>query len=580
MDNTKKKAHGSRPTILQVDRAFLALDRGVHKLGQWAQENKSYLEFSVVKDIVKILKQKGRLAKDLDPWVDLLEAGKNFLMGETNSRVEAHEWVVFLKTSSGLLELYSRYENFVMGQDIVRGEGFEQFNEVVKGADQMLFEALLRRKDPIITNEEAYKLIGVMELAGFFPMGFITADLARSSWDLLVSKVLKPSDDDSILLVVKGLHTSHLEVLREEFQDWSRTQDLINQGKTNWSLNCEDLLSQESGGLSEVKRFVSCSPWPLRKDSRGHLVLSQSLLTSKWTDKDISSFNWKRAVVRQLVRVYSDTPEDIYSGLTEEQLSWAYMDLKPFLVVLGLVDEKDSDFYENLFMESNLFTPLADGNWRVSQAEGVAYFHYVLTGLERTHFAISKMSHCLVEPEIADQFHSDCYWAALREQFLDIFQSMPELNRYVEGLEDKVWIDSTQSLEIAVRKLGQNPAIILKSHIVKIFVLLGYLETMMLRYDRDLNQKINFSEVQKSVPLFTFTFQSKLPDLFASPEDISTFLTFLVRYGVLPGMGDPLLDLKFKHWKELPEKRHLTAERADLARVVGILKSSLNLLLR
>ena len=486
------------PTTPQIEASFLAFHRAASRFGGWAQRNNIQLEFVTLKEILKNLKVEKNSGVNIESWVDFLAAGKNLFVGGEESGIDAHEWALFFRVSSSLFELYRRYD-ILKDYDLSQGEGLAQLDVVMKKGDLFLSETVLRKKDHLIPHHEIYEFIDAIGVTKLLPPQF-SVDLVKLGWSILVNQVLKSTNSPMASSPTgEGLGFSHLEVLRREFQNWFQAQTAINNGHINQDIKCDKLSTSQS---NEIEKLLACSLWPLRKDSRGRLVLSQALLTSKWTREDISSLNWKRFLVRQLVRTYSDNPDDISSGLTEAMLGQAYIDLKPLLVAFNLVDKEDNSFYKGLFMEANLFTPSSDGNFKVSQGEGVAYLHYVLTGMKGAKFVIPLLDHCLMDPKIPGQFHSYCYWNTLKMQLSGVLQSMPELSRYMENLDDKTWSSLVRNLNTTIHRSHESKALILKTHVVKTFVFLSYLETIMLRYDEGLNEKMYLSEVQKAIPLF------------------------------------------------------------------------------
>lgn len=550
------------PTVAEVNRAFLTMHQVVGRLNHWLEKKKIPLNFSLLKNVSKNFNK----GTEFRRWLDVLEAGDRLLV---SSKREAS----FLGISSRAFELYSRYRYFIKGRDLTHGEGFEQFNGVVQGGERILREALSRREGYMISNDEMYEFIEVLEATNFLPMGWVTGEFVKSVWNLFIHRILRHRD----LPITGGLQISHLEVFRKEFEDWSMTQVLINTVDVQKNLKCDS--SPSGGGLSEIRKLVGCAPWPLRKES-GYLVLSQALLTSKkWTREDLSSLNWQRGLVRQLVRVYSDHPGDVGLGLTEDQLQRAYMDLKSLLVARGVVDPADDDFYQDIFLESNLFTLWGNGDSRMSQGEGVGYLQYVLDGVKRARLVRSRVDHCLADPKASGEFDSDCYWKTFETQFSQMFQSMPDLSLYVGGLGEENWYSFARNLRFASGQKNQGRVV--TSHIVKKCVLLSYMETLILKYDKDLNQSIDLEEIERAIPDFAYSIRSRMEGLFREDKELFLFLTFLIKYAnELPMVNPisqlfwgPLFSLRLKAWERIPEQRYLMANRSDLARVLEILSA-------
>ena len=606
----KKGGASKSPAVFQVDQAFQDLEMTLSRFGLWMEVNKAQLNTEVLTRFVESLDlQISFFNLDLRQWLDVFLASKELLIGSSLT-VQPGEWDLFFKVGIRVFETYTRYRYFLHGQPLTHGQGFHQVYSMVNKVERLLVEILSNqriygakvekflKKEPgkgpekgySLTSRDFYYLIDTLESVELLPQGRWSGSLIKSGWNLLVHRFLMEplgstrSIETAVSQPLQSFGFSHLEILRAEFQDWAVTQTFINEGRLihgesgekSEKLQCGQI--EGAGGVNEMRRLVLCAPWPLHKDREGHLNLSRRLLNLSWTTEDLSSLNWKRALIRQLVRSYSDKPEGEGAGLTEKQLGVAYVELKPFLVAFGLMSKENDSFYRSLFVEASLFTPWSDGDQKLSLGEGVAYLDYVLTSFRRANFLVSNMSHCLVAPHTSEELKASCYWEALRFQIIHHFGAMSDLSDYVRALSDSSWAEMSIALDAALGGGSQKSGLITKSYIVRMLSLISYVETLVLRYDTNLNQLLSLGEAERSVPLFFPIFSSRWTGFSQLEEaEFSTLLSFLLKYGTVPGGGrdDKLLGFRFYHWKRLPEKRVLSAERLHIIKVLTFLKSNI-----
>ena len=372
--------------------AILAMKKSLKSLGRWMDKNAHFPDIPQLKVLVQGVKVGGKSQIDLSAWVDVLDRGRNILVDES-SRQEprTQTWTSLFRMSGRLLEIYSYNDLLGTSSDLTRGEGLAQLTKVVQGAQKVFSDALLARGEQGLPSSEVHAFIESIYSADFLSKDRVDIATLKATWDLLVDKLLRSKESSQVGV----LHTSHLTTFKVEFQDWLDTQVWVeNGGEINKNLSCDDPLIR---GGSEILQIATCSPWPLRKDSQARSILSKTLLGESWTREDLSSLNWKRGLIRQIIRVYSGTPNDIVSGLTLEELEVAYVDLAPLLRAIGLISGDDKNLYKKVFLYSNLLTPMADGNQKISQGEAIGYLEYLLSSMKVVDLFSPSLKHCGVE---------------------------------------------------------------------------------------------------------------------------------------------------------------------------------------
>ena len=574
--------------------AILALRKSLIQLGQWMDANSHPLDIYQLKKFVWDIKLNidGHDVR-LSSWVDMLVQGQGLLMGPLDDSPSSHQsWVSLLEMGSKLFEIYNYNDLFVTQQDLSQGEGFTQLRIASQRVQTLLSEALLERPEQAIPSSEVHDFIESMESAGL--VAGSNADLLKSTWDLVMDKILKAKVSPR-----EGFfHISHLRIFQEEFNDWVNTQVWIESGGViEYKLNCNDPMVREE---MELVRLVECSPWPLRKTPLGFTLISSNLLDENWNQNDLSSLNWKRSLIRQLVRVYSSDPNsDILSGLNIEEAGEVFEDLSP--IVESLFNARyDSNVYKQIFLFSDLLTPMADGNLKMGLGEAIDYMDYLLSSFRLADFLIANLSHCIVPAQhlprsYTNGLYFDCYWEVFKANSLTLIPSMPDLSHYLSYLSEAEWSElekmygitlSTESLgnflDPVAKMFERKPRrlVISRGELVAKLVSFSLLEVTILKYDKNKDGLLSTDETLDLVSTLVPTFLPKFSrlDIFSSKEELQAYLAFSIKYGEFPyltTMSDiwfVKLNAWWEDWQKGVEPGELTLDRKQLLRALLVLQ--------
>ena len=326
-------------------------------------------------------------------------------------------------------------------------------------------------------------------------------------------------------------------------------------------------------------------------------LISSDLLDENWNQDDLSSLNWKRILVRQAVRVYSSDPNsDILSGLDSEEVGEVFEDLSP--IVESLLNTRyDSRVYKQIFLFSDLLTPMADGNLKMGVGEAVGYMDYQLSSFRLAGFLITNnLSHCTVPSQrlprpYTDGLYFDCYWENFKANSLALIPSMPNLSHYLSYLSEDEWSElekmygitlSTESLskflDPVTKVFESNPRrlVISKGELVAKLVSFSLLEVTMLKYDQNKDGLLNTDETLDLVSTMIPTFWPKFSrlNIFSSKEELRAYLVFSIKYGEFPyltTMSDiwfVKLNAWLEDWEKGVEPGELTLNRKQLLKAL------------
>jgi hypothetical protein len=315
---------------------------------------------------------------------------------------------------------------------------------------------------------------------------------------------------------------------------------------------------------------VLSTPWSISLDSRDRLILNGDTKTP--TNLAASTqLNWSRGLFSFLYRAYSQSKDDvtINTGLSRAELHKAYVDLKSILVALDLIEKDDKDFDKRLYRDTGLFMPVSDGNDYIGLNELIEYLHFVLAGKSAGQVFIDDAnSKCRIDE---NNFDIECFRKNLPAKASFYFESLPFYLNYSNKLSSKNWERDIKSMERISRKDGATNTPIKNVDIMETFVLIQYIEVVMLRFDVDRSGDLDIVEGFKMLKLF----KNIIGDLIGfdpdqNPAEFETIFTYILKYGGIPNSNDPLSSLRYFNWKNQPKSQwKIAADRGILLQILA-----------
>ncbi|MCB0351271.1 MAG: hypothetical protein KDD38_08820, partial [Bdellovibrionales bacterium] len=130
-----------------------------------------------------------------------------------------------------------------------------------------------------------------------------------------------------------------------------------------------------------------------------------------------------------------------------------------------------------------------------------------------------------------------------------------------------------KNMERTNRKDGPTSDPILHSDIDETFVMLQYIEVIMLRFDEDRSGDLNIKEALKAFKHFKNVIGDMLGlDSRTESEEIEALFTYMLKYGDAPSLDDPLARMRFQNWKWQKKKWRLSAHRGTFLQILATLK--------
>lgn len=546
-----KDNKGVKPSNQEVRRAISNVTFVIERLGDLlAVEQNAYSIDRFVRLVTELHKILDPAARDNHiAWLKYIPAFqelKHAFLLTSKTHVEQEEWRILSRLVSQGFALYFRYKHFFEVGTILNPATVIEVPKAFDGVYSILNEALQRRQNKSFSTAEFTEVVEALDTNGLLPTILPKATMLNL-WSVLVDRLLSPKK-----FIEDGLGESELLFGRSIWQGWLVAQ--------NYLLGVD--VDPQHPEVVDLKKFLDL-PWPFIQDEEKRLVFSGP---EPGTSDLISStdINWMRPLFNLLAQGYGNGEK-----LTEDQLKTTITDIKPLLVLFGLISENSSTtFHSTLFLQANLFLPHANGDEFIDVHEIVEFVFFALRGAYAGDLFIKELSnHCdttqaTVEP--------GCFREGLKFLFTDRVGHLPHLVAYADSIKKKKkeWRQFVEDLEAAVRPKGQSYSDpISKGDIQELFVLMQFIETVMFRFDLDMSGQLNLEEALGALPLF----ESRLADLsgFDDPEEIKTLFTFLLKYGEAPDMKNPISILRYLHWKFNKKKWKLDADRGTLVKILS-----------
>lgn len=256
-------------------------------------------------------------------------------------------------------------------------------------------------------------------------------------------------------------------------------------------------------------------------------------------------------------------------GLTLEGIGKIFEQVKDFFMDLGVVIGDSKKIPQTLFRESNVFMPSSKIDEFTSPLEALEYAHYLLNAfLIQRHVFDKKYFSCRsLNRRNKKTYLQKCVYEYLK----NIYPSFKFLPHF-----QKQWGQLPQarrdlfSKRVAIASGLKKTRYIGTGDIFKMFMILQYIETLLVKFDEDKNGSINYKESLNFFPYAYFALQNTLPEI--SMKELETLYTYLLHTEKKePVITDPLLDLKLIDW-ELREQKLIDAQFADIIDVFYVLR--------
>lgn len=554
-----------------------------------------------LKDLLSLLEEVQRLyppesgeelAPALKKYIPLVLDTKNMIFGTNDSVLHKQHWPILASLGSRLYGDYLYYHYFVQDKPADEVATMLAMSKFSNQTLNLVKELISQKKEGYFSKTELSKIISHLVKLEFLPDSF-TPDVVTKILDVVLNRVLVSPERRLKGYSPNVLNASAIEVARQELQIWLDTQtwilDLTKDFGPNDGIRASRMVeflntakaSRSSSaplkiGAGELLLAVS-SPVAMTFDKEGRLNIS-SRRGYAYNARSLSQLNFNRVVARVLLRSFVNSSQRLaaYSGATLPEMEAAFKSLRPVLVQLELIDEKNTSFASSRFREANIFVPHSDGNTLVSFAEGVDLVGMIWSGLKiNTKLRAQLIRDCLggrAKVRGSTQVSVSCAAASYRRTFPKVGVSMPEHIRFINNLNTEMWNNYIGNVFKAAgyvpnsKGLASLDDISLSPHVMQ------YVEMIYARFDANDDDYISTEEAIKAFPAFKGVMlelaQEQLKNGTIKEDELVDVFGFILRFGHPPTSISEKLRYLF-NWKGKSKSWDIWAGRTQLSEILG-----------
>lgn len=304
------------------------------------------------------------------------------------------------------MNIKMRYDYFLRGKSWTYGRPLLQLHQLLKVLYLSIDESLVFHSQNMITHQEVQGILNELAKHVEFPLG-LSAAIMGKTWAQLVDVVLQPIKtkrrrrSESL-----GLDITSFNEFKQEVSRWFTIQQYLNDYDPTKDQTVLEHLQQiyittsdrdKMSSIEEILRTLS-SPYKFLMDDKSRLILSKDMIHLPYDHESLFAINWKRAIVRLIIRGYSETEEQRQnlSYLTVKQLEEAFADFFELVVAIGIADEEETaeHFVGNLYQLASLFLARSDGDEVISFEEGLEYFVFAMAGVDAGNDYFDQLVEC------------------------------------------------------------------------------------------------------------------------------------------------------------------------------------------
>jgi len=537
--------HSPQASDEQVRLAGEMAEKALRRLGEWLSRHEQTYTFTQMRELMRHLKdfnvkdgESATLFSDLERVVEVLPATKQILIHGDRDAIQGGEWSRLTTTLGlGLRSLLSlRYAfkedlNSALVRDVVP-EGFLMVAELLE-------RGAAAHEGNEIPLAEWGELFTQLERAGWLSEPFVPKNLMRAlQWTL--DRALGNGE----AAPAEAMTSAHLKRLTEVLGHWNLLQ--------------RNVLSQSVGAGPVADKFQKtlAASAPQEWDELGRMAFPQRP-ARRWSRDSTRRMVWPFVVINWLKEAYAGS--EVHE-LNDEQMTVAATEILGVLQGFGWMMDTKVTIGKKLLRESDLFTLASNGNGFIDLYEATRYLAFVASSFRAAQVWLDQAQ------LVCGDRQAECVREVGADLTRDILDSMPRLKKWLKK--------DTLKRFAAYTKAGEETILdqvvegeFSTGQLMQVWMIFQYVETFLLRFDRDFSESVSLNESSPAFELFGPTLGNLLAGVGLPPDEVFVFFTFMMKYGDTPFTmyGGQIL---YNHWKWHRNRWAFEAERTNL---MGIL---------
>ena len=514
-------------------------------------------------------------------WVDLLKTFKLAAVDPLDPNlIHPDHWMPLLRGMWRWYAVFIHYRLGVKGQAVLEDVGLQNLILLADEVFDLSRDAIKRQPDLLLSFDTIMALVGAAIDLKWLPEG-VRPSSVRRAMQALATRVFGDPRTPASDRRTAGLTMDALASMSADFYRWARIQTDLNQvyGRVYRAPRTPALQShnyinpeirQQLAGPrgSEWADFMHVNSLidPLFPESSDGGMVRVVLAPPKARAKmglvngftNLSYMNLLRTAITLVFRGYAEAGQGRSAwstGIQSDELELFYQEFRDLGVDLKLVDWRNCAAGARSFSEGNLFTYTSDGvppsgeGGLLDVREAMQLFAYLYSGGSLANEYYSKLSvdacpHGPKDINGNDKLSRACVRERLPELLMKL-DNLPGLRDYLRVNSPELRLDYVDALMDSVftkKMLAEDPQkqYVEMNEMSSFVVVMHYAESIMTRFDKDLNGILSYEELQAAIPVFEGFIRKFMRDQMKINNVLNTqwaargAFMFIVREGRLP----------------------------------------------
>ncbi|WP_413290987.1 hypothetical protein [Bdellovibrio sp. HCB337] len=529
-------------------------------------------------------KPEEQLAVQITKYLPIIKDVKNIVFSENDTYIKKEQWGPFLKYAGRFYGSFLYHNYFLKNENYGTSQFLESFKKLSDQVIAVVKDIVTLKKNQIITADELNLIAHRLS-----ELELIPKDLDAKSIDqvvkVILNRILLPPELRLKGVRPNGITPVSIETLRTEMQIWYETekflysQTSIPMKPVNLQTAIQNKLKESKisaelkTGLTEMALIVAGNVQQTI-DSESRLVIT-NIVPPNYDMASVARLNLNRLISRTLIRGTTTSLDRLkkFEGVELKEAQVVFDLVKPVVVQMGLLDEKNTTFMESRFREANIFVAHSNGDSFMNFQETADIAGMIISGITVNNmFRKDVEAVCIspaklkTDPVIAEA----CLRKIYLEQTANYMTATPEYLRFFKLLDLE---DTAEFLQNILKAAGHVPN---KQDTVRLVDadlaphVIQYIEMTMAKYDTNKNGRINLAEAEGAFPSFKGILMELTKDQdLIKQKDLNALFYYILYYGQPPGGVKDFL-FKWLPWRRDPEKwKVISADRKDLAAILG-----------
>ncbi len=542
-------------------------------------------------------------------WIPLIKDVKYLFLGESSGLSNMTEWK---KAFVWVVDAYFAILKFHYHLNKLEFEEPADWDELMIWTDEIF------RLIDISPEMQSQKLLEAAKIDALidrvwsmklFKKEPMSAELAKDSYRKLIANILESNMIRGRSSEVVGLSQQNFRVLRQEYRVWRISEKFLVDAFTKFknlrvtgntrnlrfeadkfdfkkviaSMNATSLEQKELLQSWDDFRDLVFTLTPIIADEKSKMVMDYDLDKKGTSLQGGHLLNFNRTYVRMLVRGYGEKKQEklFANRVTLERFVNFEEDFWELTRELGLFDKRTKVAATRTFSEADFMSYDGNGDDMLTSTEAIQVLSMMLSGgrhmiteLEEdfAKYAASR-SKGMVKNCYDKQLDifgrkimvESCLKVVYRANLGKYFESMPNTAKFLKSLNDAQFEEYYQAILIPAMLKEHRPGFMELTEARAILVIMHYLESLMVVYDKDKDSFLSQAELDNAFPRFK-TFISKMSpagDLLA--KDVFLYLVYKGEKPTVSSLPGFIWD---KNTGKLGK-----VSRLNLVKVLGLLKA-------